>query len=218
MKGCRKIKLEKHLIFIICLSFLVSSCGGCTPEQKGEEMSEMEGKIILAPIGALEEWFLDALAKDLEKIFNCKVERYAVVEIPQDAYNPSRKQFFSTRFLRELRNSTSPGKQEKVLGITDVDLYVDGLNFVFGEAELEGLCAVISVARLHQSFYGLPENKTLFLERTIKEAVHELGHVYGLKHCPNPDCVMHFSNSLVDTDRKKVSFCSRCKRLLEKLY
>lgn len=206
--------MEKYIIFIICLSFFVSSGGGCTPEQKSEEMSKMEGKIILVPIGALEEWILDALEKDLEKKFNCKVERYAAVEIPQDAYNPSRKQFFSTRFLRELRNSIKPEKQEKVLGITDVDLYVEELNFVFGEAELGGHCAVISLARLHQSFYGLPESETLFLTRAIKEAVHELGHVYGLKHCPNPDCVMHFSNSLLDTDRKKASFCSRCRELL----
>lgn len=86
---------------------------------------------------------------------------------------------------------------------------------VFGEAELGGYFAIISLARLRQSFYGLPEDKHLFLERTIKEAVHELGHTYGLSHCPDPECVMHFSNSLMDTDRKKPSFCSRCQIKLE---
>ncbi|MFQ6038426.1 MAG: hypothetical protein ACE5LV_07400 [Candidatus Aminicenantales bacterium] len=94
-------------------------------------------------------------------------------------------------------------------------MYVPQLNFVFGEAELEGHFDVISLIRLRQSFYGLPENRGLFLERAVKEAVHELGHTFGLRHCPDPRCVMHFSNSLLDTDRKEASFCTRCRKLLK---
>ncbi|MFQ6039016.1 MAG: archemetzincin, partial [Candidatus Aminicenantales bacterium] len=71
--------------------------------------------------------------------------------------------------------------------------------------------------RLRQEFYRLPEDRTLFLARCVKEAVHELGHAFGLRHCPNPRCVMHFSNSLLDTDKKTASFCQRCSRILKRL-
>jgi len=101
---------------------------------------------------------------------------------------------------------------EKILGIVDHDLYVPELNFVFGEASR--IAAVISLTRLRQGFYHLPENRSLFHQRILTEAVHELGHTYGLRHCENPRCVMFFSNSLMDTDRKGPAFCARCKSKL----
>ena len=85
-----------------------------------------------------------------------------------------------------------------------------GLNFVFGEADPENGRAVISLKRLYPSFYGQSDNEKLFQERTLKEAVYELGHTYGFPHCPDPQCVMHFSNSIADTDRKSLEFCKSC--------
>jgi len=93
-----------------------------------------------------------------------------------------------------------------------VDIFAPGLNFVFGEADITGKRALISLQRLRQEFYGLPKNENLFQERALKEAVHELGHIYGLKHCFNLTCVMHFSNSLRDTDLKGWDFCCICQR------
>jgi len=83
------------------------------------------------------------------------------------------------------------------------------LNFVFGEATTKA--AVISLTRLRQSFYKLPEDREIFRKRVLTEAVHELGHTYRLGHCENPRCVMFFSNSLTDTDRKGFEFCLSCK-------
>jgi archaemetzincin len=178
----------------------------------------MERKIILYPIGEIEGGVMDSLKKDIEKTYDCKVEKHAVLKIPSSAFNPTRKQYNSSVILKSLHGILSLAQQEKALEITDIDLYAEGLNFVFGEAELGGQCAVISLTRLRQGFYSLPENKTNFLERAIKEAIHELGHVYGLEHCPDSDCVMHFSNSLLDTDRKNASFCPRCQKVIEELF
>ncbi len=124
--------------------------------------------------------------------------------VPPHAYNPHRGQYLAKTFLEVC------GKKEGkvVLGVANVDLYAQGLNFVFGEAELGGRCAVISIYRLRS------EDRALFRARIQKEAVHEIGHVLGLRHCPNPLCVMHFSNSLHDTDIKAGWFCKRCSVLL----
>jgi archaemetzincin len=103
-----------------------------------------------------------------------------------------------------------------ILGVTGVDLTAPGLNFVFGLADPPARCAVISLARLYPEFYGQPRNPALFKERAVKEAVHELGHLLGLDHCPDPACVMAFSNSLADTDRKGPGFCERCRERLGK--
>jgi archaemetzincin len=100
------------------------------------------------------------------------------------------------------------------LGIIDADLYVPGLNFVFGEADLMGCCALISLTRLRQEFYSLPADSGLFFQRVAKEAVHEIGHTLGLNHCPDVRCVMHFSNSLEDTDIKSSYLCANCARIL----
>jgi archaemetzincin len=102
-------------------------------------------------------------------------------------------------------------REERVVGIADVDLYVPRLNFVFGEADVGAGTAIVSLCRLRQEYYGLAPDEALFLERATKEIVHELGHTFGLGHCPNNKCVMHFSNSLADTDLKEAYFCNECR-------
>ncbi len=108
-----------------------------------------------------------------------------------------------------------PEKGGKALGIVNVDLYVPGLNFVFGEADTSSEVAIISLWRLSPQHYGLPPNRELLLERAVKEAVHELGHTYGLGRCQDAKCIMYFSNSLVDTDRKQAAFCPKCRQILK---
>jgi archaemetzincin len=91
-----------------------------------------------------------------------------------------------------------------------VDLYVSQLNFVFGEAAVDGRISIISLYRLRPEYYGTPQNGELLTERAVKEAIHELGHTFGLHHCPDPRCVMCFSNSIADTDRKSAGFRGEC--------
>jgi archaemetzincin len=204
-------------IFFLWLYFVSLANGFCLSSAKCAGVSDhMASKILLLPIGKIDGWMLDALEKDLEKTFNSRVQRHSPVEVPKGAFNPARGQYSASFLLNEYRGLLALEKQDKALAITDVDLYAPGLNFVFGEAESGGQFAVISLTRLRQSFYSLPENQPLFTERAIKEAVHELGHVWGLGHCPNPFCVMHFSNSLSDTDKKSASFCLKCQARLEK--
>jgi archaemetzincin len=118
--------------------------------------------------------------------------------------------------LREVhRHAVKEKDLTRVLGIVDVDIFVQQLNFVFGEAECPGKAALISLWRLRPEFYEAPSNTKLLVDRTTKEAIHELGHTLDLRHCPDLFCVMHFSNSIFETDRKQSLFCSKCRKEAE---
>jgi archaemetzincin len=135
---------------------------------------------------------------------------------PTNLYDKLRKQWISPRILDWLLQSNNPDTNTKVLAICDFDAYSDELNFVFGEAHLGGRVAAIYLPRLREEFYvKKSDTNKLFEQRVIKEAVHELGHVFGLSHCENSRCVMHFSNSLQDTDFKDYNFCERCNKILK---
>jgi archaemetzincin len=140
---------------------------------------------------------------------------YALVgetlQIPEEAFSRTRKQYRSDTILEIVRNyAERQNVFNRVLGIVDVDLFVPRLNFVFGQAECPGNAALISLWRLRPEFYGKPSDTQVLAERSTKEALHELGHTLGLKHCSNPFCVMYFSNSIFETDRKQSLFCNKC--------
>ena len=168
--------------------------------------------ILLVPIGEVDHKVVETLKYDLSKVLKKKVSISKGIPQPDYAFNKKRSQYLSTVVLKMMIEKKAYAVYEKMLGIIDNDLYVPQLNFVFGEASRR--VAVISLTRLRDEFYNLPRDQILFRKRILTEAVHELGHTYGLKHCGNPHCVMFFSNSLIDTDRKGPAFCQRCKSKL----
>ncbi len=170
-------------------------------------------KIGLLPVGQVNHNFLTNLCQKLNTTFSnttCTVIDDGL-PLPEKAYNKERRQFDSNFILNQIHlYAAMQSRFGRVLGVVNVDIFVSELNYVFGEAFTPGRTALISLFRLKPEFYGDPVDEELFLERAVKEAVHELGHTYGLKHCPNPTCVMHFSNSIADTDKKQSLFCDRC--------
>jgi archaemetzincin len=132
---------------------------------------------------------------------------------PEDSYNPIREQYHSTKILKEMLDEFPPDAL-KMIGITSSDLFIPILTFVFGEAQLDGKVGIVSSARLHQEFYGLPPNQALLKRRLIKEIKHELGHTFGIVHCSLRECVMSVANNIADVDSKGISFCESCRELL----
>jgi len=166
--------------------------------------------IYLQPFGQIKADLAEVLGKKLTEVFGLPCKILPPSDLPINAYHRKRHQWHSATILEKALNVNIPEDAERVLGITEVDLFVEGLNFVFGEADPIHGTAVISVFRLNPEYYLLPPNEKLLRERMVKEAIHELGHTYGLKHCFDPSCVMFFSNTLLDTDRKGPGFCKKC--------
>lgn len=129
-------------------------------------------------------------------------------------FDKNRNQWNSENILQWISRKALPNGDTKILAICDFDAYSNGLNFVFGEAQAEGRVGVIYLSRLRQEFYGQTSDVRLFHQRIIKETVHELGHLFRLSHCEKSNCVMHFSNSLKDTDFKDYNLCDRCSVML----
>jgi archaemetzincin len=126
------------------------------------------------------------------------------------ALDGGRQQYHSTAIIQRMERAVDP--DARVLGVTASDLYVPVLTFVFGEAQLDGNCAVVSTARLKEEFYGLPGRQELLRERLLKEAVHELGHTFGLRHCADWRCVMTSSHAVERLDVKGAEFCRACRK------
>ena len=181
--------------------------------------------IILVPIATDEEDkknIFNPLTSHLASIFDASIT--IITDPPQldnfrMLFNEQRNQLNSDKLLHFLamtiiKNDTRSCdlKNTIILGICNFDAYSSGLNFVFGQASLAGEgVAAIYLPRLRQEFDGLGADTSIFIERVLKEATHEVGHAFGLDHCPKRSCVMHFSNSLADTDRKAKDFCNICR-------
>lgn len=130
------------------------------------------------------------------------------------AYDTVRQQYHSSQILLGLKKRL-PANGDFILGITGVDLFVPILTYVFGEAQLKGPAGVVSAFRLQPELYGLLKNEQLVLQRLGKEAVHELGHNFGLRHCSRFDCVMHASTYAEEIDLKGSAYCGDCLQVIE---
>jgi archaemetzincin len=131
------------------------------------------------------------------------------------AFNAERAQYSSIAVLDMLLRQCPPDAG-KLLAVTERDLYIPVLTFVFGQAQLGGRVAVVSFARLRQEFYGLAANREIFLERAYKEALHETGHLFGLVHCAEGGCAMSLSTTVRQIDLKDDAFCAACARAVRR--
>jgi archaemetzincin len=161
----------------------------------------------IIPFGRIPKEVLEEISKELRYPFKILSDILEPRELPKEFYNTLRNQYLAEPILDFLLKNF----KGNVLAVTDYDLYAEGLNFIFGQAQLNGRVAIISIYRLDPKFYK-QEDKNLLIKRAVKEAVHEIGHaLFGLMHCDNPKCVMSFSNTIFDVDRKSKELCKKCK-------
>jgi len=163
----------------------------------------------LVPVGRVDRAQLTVLAGGLASHLGVACSIHPDGFDPGFAYNPLRGQYHSTEILKGLVRDT-PAESWRVLGVTEHDLYIPILTFVFGEAQLEARGALVSLHRLRQEFYGLPADPQLLAQRLLKESIHELGHTLGLRHCADYLCAMSPSHAVERIDIKLAEFCPAC--------
>ena len=153
------------------------------------------------------------IIRETERIFGFKTVVTPLLHDVNFALDPARNQYHSTRILEKLESAAPPGTI-KLVAVTDVDLYIPILTYVYGEAQLGGKACIISTYRLAEGISPINRPET-FHCRLAKEAVHELGHTFKLRHCPDHSCIMHYSRTITDVDKKSDQLCRYCSVLLE---
>jgi len=175
-------------------------------------ISSKQHTILVTHSQGLDNFLLRQVTRNISRIFGCRTGTAVMIENVRFAFDQARNQYHSTLILEKMAD-LAPRDVTKVLGIVNVDLFIPVLTHVYGEAQLGGKTAIISTFRLEE---GLPviENPKSFYRRVVKEAIHELGHTFNLRHCPDPTCIMHYCRSVKDVDRKSEQLCRYCKILL----
>jgi archaemetzincin len=166
-----------------------------------------------SPEGEPPAELMEEIRQALEDVFVARVA--AAVRgprVPEPSFDAARRQYNAPLILQKLLERP-PGAGRKLLAVTRADLFIPMLSFVYGLAQLGGQAAVVSLARLDQKYYGLPENDALLSGRARKEAVHETGHLFGLVHCEQPECAMRLSTNIRQLDLKGDALCAGCAAL-----
>ncbi len=170
--------------------------------------------ILLVPVGEIDAAFLESLGRSISDTFHEEVTTGIGLPLPAESWNRRREQYDAEVILGSV---PTPPHDMRILAVAGVDLFSRGLNFVFGTAHESGRKAVVSAWRLRQEVYYLPPDDSLFRKRLLTEAVHELGHTYGLDHCSSAVCVMRFSNTISESDVKGWKLCRNCRERLRKV-
>lgn len=165
--------------------------------------------VCLVSVGPVDEDVLGIVARRVQEVFSLSVVRGPVFPEPRHAFDARRQQYSSVTIMRELVTLRPPGSS-RLLAVTEKDLFIPMLSFIYGQAQLGGHVAMISLARLRQEFYHMPGSARVTVSRAVKECFHELGHTFGLVHCLDTQCPMALSTNIVQLDQKTADFCHAC--------
>jgi archaemetzincin len=169
--------------------------------------------INLVSFGYFDKALLESVSEYISREFNIPVKlREGFLDL-SEFYDPPRRQYNGTALLKKIDADFS-SSSSKTLGLFNVDLFIPILTYIFGQAFLNGKAGIVSVYRLGNERYGMKPDPELLAQRFRKEAIHELGHMFGLVHCTDPVCVMRSGSYVEDIDQKEHHFCSSCRQRL----
>ncbi len=156
---------------------------------------------------------INRLATNIGPIFGRSVDILKGMKMPEEAYNVVRNQYYANILMNKLERVKASTK-EMVLGACEEDLYLPDEPYVIGHSDAVSGTSLVSLFRIRQEFYGLPEDESKVYTRLFKQSIHQLAHLFEMTSCRNPRCINYYSQSMIDIDRKSEKFCDICKRQL----
>ena len=177
-------------------------------------MDKEKGSVWLVSLGKVPQQVLDLAAGYIDTYLHRRPKILPAMDAPRYAYDHIRFQYNALTIIETLK-SEFVGENEKVLALVEVDLFIPIFTHVFGEAELDGKCALVSLYRLKKAEDGTSVSWPVFSERLAKVALHELGHLYNLLHCTDENCLMRFASGLKEMDAVPLAFCRYCEAYLQ---
>jgi len=183
------------------------------PEDKKVAQPAENAPMVLVPVGTIDEPLLERVAKALQDTFQRPATVHRSLPVPKYAYNPTRAQYHSAAILKRVE-TLRVTDWDAAIGIVDVDLFVPEVPFIFGEADRSTRSAIISLTRLRPETGTTESKRELTFKLLMSECIHQIGMIRGLAHCPNNRCVMFFSATVQDTDKKGMAFCANCRKRL----
>ena len=178
-------------------------------------MAFARAKIVIVPLGEVDFMLVNRLAGNIGPVFGRSVDILKGMKMPEEAYNVIRNQYYASIILAKLER-VKANSRELVVGVCEEDIYLPDEAFVLGYADSLLGTAVISLFRIRQEFYGLPEDEMKVYSRLFKQSVHHLAQLHNLPSCRNPKCVNYYSQDMFDIDRKSEKLCDICRRKLMK--
>lgn len=168
---------------------------------------------MLLPVGRIDVAHFECVLRPLMETFGRRVEFGQRLPVPKYAFNPTRNQYHSAAIMKRVESALE-SSWDAAIGISREDLFVPEVPFVFGEADRSTRSALLSLARLKPDAGSLEAREELLRKRLISEAIHQVGLLRGLAHCPNNRCVMFYAASVAEIDKRGSNLCANCKKRL----
>ena len=166
----------------------------------------------VVPLGRIDQTAVTIVAANIQAFMDIPVDIAEARPEPEYAFLNSRNQYNAAPILTDLAADNQNGVFR--LGLVAGDLCLPIFSYVFGEAQIGGVAAVVSLFRLRQGRGGRNIRVDLFYERLAKVSIHEASHVLGFKHCASSNCIMSFSLGLEQLDSLSLGFCDQCREKL----
>ena len=168
----------------------------------------MYEKIYIVPLDENSRAHSEWLGQTLSRKMGFRLQSGIVSRLPEESRNAKTNQYYAVPILSKLE-LLKGSEDEIILSLTEEDLYLPNQSFVFGQANSAGRTAIVSILRLRPEYYGLPEDTGLTRDRLFSVALHQIGHVLGLRNCKN-ECVMQMAANVNEVDKRPSGFCPDC--------